>query len=97
MARLYDPMRAREHYIILGVGKTGENGVISWCNWVVEHPVEHNVPRSFCNVPRTFVEQSEIVNALIHIVEHPLNIRGTLLNEMINEAKRGCFAHFIAQ
>ena len=73
MARLYDPMRAREHFIILGVGKTGENGVISWCNWVVEHPVEHNVPRSFCNVPRTFVEQSKIVNALIYIVEHPWN------------------------
>ena len=83
-------MRAREHYIILGVGKTGENGVISWRNWAVEHSVEHNVPR-------TFVEQSEIVNALIHIVEHPLNIRGTLLNEMINEAKRGCFAHFVAR
>ena len=33
------------------------------------------------NVPRTFVEQSESVNTLIHIVEHPWNIRGTLLNE----------------
>ena len=35
------------------------------------------------NVPRTFVEQSESVNTLIHIVEHPWNIRGTLLNEML--------------
>ena len=25
------------------------------------------------NVPRTFVEQSEIVNMLIYIVEHPWN------------------------
>ena len=49
------------------------------------------------NVPRTFVEQSESANALIYIVEHPWNIRGTLLNEMKNEAKRGCFAHFVAQ
>ena len=87
MARLYDPMRAREHYIILGVGKTGENGVISWCNWVVEHPVEHNVPRSFCNVPRTFVEQSKIVNALIYIVEHPWNICGALLHEMLRSVQ----------
>ena len=88
-----DPMRAREHYIILGIDETGGNGVISWRN----RAVEHNVPRSYCNVPRTFVEQSEIVNALIYIVEHPWNIRGTLLNEMKNEAKRGCFAHFVAQ
>ena len=66
-------MRACEHYIILGIDETGENGVISWRNRAVEHSVEHNVPRSFCNVPRTFVEQSEIVNALIHIVEHPWN------------------------
>ena len=42
---------------------------MKWRNWAVEH----NVPRSFCNVPRTFVEQSEIVNALIHIVEHSWN------------------------
>ena len=46
---------------------------MKWRNWAVEHSVEHNVPRSFCNVPRTFVEQSEIVNALIHIVEHSWN------------------------
>ena len=82
--------RAREHYIVLGIDKTGENCSMKWRNRAVEHSVEHNVPR-------TFVEQSEIVNALIHIVEHPLNIRGTLLNEMINEAKRGCFAHFVAR
>ena len=42
-----DPMRAREHYIILGIDETGENGVISWRNQAVEHSVEHNVPRSF--------------------------------------------------
>ena len=65
--------RAREHYVILGIDKTGENCSMKWRNWAVEHSVEHNVPRSFCNVPRTFVEQSEIVNALIHIVEHPWN------------------------
>ena len=35
------------------------------------------------NVPRTFAEQSESVNTLIQIVEHPWNIRGTLLNEML--------------
>ena len=29
MARLYDLMRAREHYIILGIDETGKNGVIS--------------------------------------------------------------------
>ena len=90
-------MRAREHYIILGVGKTGENGVISWRNWVVEHPVEHNVPRSFCNVPRTFVEQSKIVNALIHIVEHPWNIPWNTAQQKGIMAKRGYFAHFAAQ
>ena len=42
-----DPMRARKHYIILGIDETGENGVISWRNRAVEHSVEHNVPRSF--------------------------------------------------
>ena len=45
MARLYDLMRAREHYIILGIDETGKNGVISWRNRTVEHSVE------------TFVEQ----------------------------------------
>ena len=82
-----DPMRAHEHYIILGIDETGENGVISWRNWAVEHSVEHNVPRSFCNVPRTFVEQSKIVNALIYIVEHPWNICGVLLHEMLRSVQ----------
>ena len=42
MARLYDLMRAREHYIILGIDETGKNGVISWRNRAVEHYVEHS-------------------------------------------------------
>ena len=42
MARLYDLMRAREHYIILGIDETGKNGVISWRNRAVEHSVEHS-------------------------------------------------------
>ena len=37
MARLYDLMRAREHYIILGIGKTGENCSMKWRNRAVEH------------------------------------------------------------
>ena len=59
----------------------GNDCSIKWSNQAVEH--------YFCcawnksNVPRTFVEQSESVNALIYIVEHPWNIRGTLLNEML--------------
>ena len=40
MARLYDLMRAREHYIILGMDETGKNGVISWRNRAVEQSVE---------------------------------------------------------
>ena len=42
MARLYDLMRAREYYIILGIDETGKNGVISWRNRAVEHYVEHS-------------------------------------------------------
>ena len=40
MARLYELMRAREHYIILGIDETGKSGVISWRNRTVEHSVE---------------------------------------------------------
>ena len=39
------------------------------------------------NVPRTFVEQSKIVNALIYIVEHPWNICGALLHEMLRSVQ----------
>ena len=39
------------------------------------------------NVPRTFVEQSEIVKALIYIVEHPWNIWEALLHEMLRSVQ----------
>ena len=39
------------------------------------------------NVPRTFVEQSKIVNALIDIVEHPWNIWEALLHEMLRSVQ----------
>ena len=29
--------RAREHYVILGIDKTGENCSMKWRNWAVEH------------------------------------------------------------
>ncbi|MDY4757048.1 MAG: hypothetical protein SO287_05550, partial [Parabacteroides sp.] len=54
--------RAREHYIILGIGIVGGGETASF----------HGAIGSW-------------------------NIRGTGVNEMKNEAKRGCFAHFVAQ
>ena len=39
------------------------------------------------NVPRTFVEQSKIVNALIYIVEYPWNIWEALLHEMLRSVQ----------
>ena len=39
------------------------------------------------NVPRTFVEQSKIVKALIYIVEHPWNIWEALLHEMLRSVQ----------
>ena len=39
------------------------------------------------NVPRIFVEQSEIVKALIYIVEHPWNICDALLHEMLRSVQ----------
>ena len=39
------------------------------------------------SVPRTFVEQSIIVNALIYIVERPWNIWEALLHEMLRSVQ----------
>ena len=61
-----DPMRAREHYIILGIGKTGENCSMKWRNWAVEHSWNRGQRNEKWSKKGLFCAFCGAINAMFH-------------------------------